>query len=431
MQTQMVILLRSMPREGEYVALTALLGVPVFMRVILTAAQAGFTHFAVVAPAHSRRAILHAWQKYAGGRALHLSFIACRPEHRFTVETLAALRGIVAPRFLLLDANTLVTERWFRETARAALTLGRPLAGTGRLCTARELGDWATAMPPAGLRREMLLGPTLAGHAECFAVDTVAEAKGAERFLCEQIRRATGGTIARIINKRISLPISRVLSRWRIHPHAITAFNLCVGLAAGIGTGGVTYWSLLIGGILFQAASVLDGCDGEVAKLTYRTSKFGQYIDTVSDNAALASFMIGLAIHHYRVVDPHQAYWLAAFLFGGVAFLLGTMVRFLRRHTDSASLVTFEREYVERLVRQRRSRLGAIIQTGKVCFKKDCFSFVALAFAVLGILPLWLWMASGGVWLAILMLALLRRQAAASGQAAPAFTPPRALERKS
>lgn len=393
------------------VAFQPLLGVPVFLRTIFTMAEAGYTHFVVVAPAHARRQILKSWQRLAQGRPLHLELVTCRPEHRMTRDTLVALRSVVAPRFLLLDANTLVTSRWIREHLRPALRHGRPLTGPGRILTARELELWGTAIPPEGIRLERLLPASAASsHAGYFPIATRAAWRCAEQFLCEQIRLGASGIVARHLNKRISLPISRVLARLRVHPHVITAFNMCVGLAAGIGTGGMTYWGLLIGALLFQMASVLDGCDGEVAKLTFRTSKFGQYIDTVSDNLALVSFITGLIIHQYRVVGIESAVVWAAILLSGLTVLLGIMIRFLRRHTNSASLVTFEIEYLGRLTRGRTTRLAAFAQHGKTLIKKDCFSLVALGLACLGLLPLWLFAGAIVVWVAVMTLALLRWQ---------------------
>ena len=51
---------------------------------------------------------------------------------------------------------------------------------------------------------------------------------------------------------------------------------------------------LVIGGLLFVAHSVLDGCDGELARLTFRESRLGGLLDFFSDNlvhVAIFAFM--------------------------------------------------------------------------------------------------------------------------------------------
>lgn len=413
MNVSAVFILPSTSWEAEKVAFQRLLGVPLFLRGILTFASAGFRRIALIAPAHTRRQIMKAWQKFAVGRGITLELIPCRPEHRLTHGDIEFLRRAVAPRFLFLDTNTLVTPGWVRDVARQALTHGGVYTGPGRLIPSRELAAWQRMLPPNGLRIDRLTAPATAGKdngPQVFAVATRKDWGRAERFLCEDIRRTTTGTVARWLNKRISLPISRILSRLRVHPHIITACNMVVGLAAGIGTGGMTYWGLLAGAALFQCASILDGCDGEVAKLTFRTSKFGQYIDTISDNFALVSFLTGLVIHHYRVVDPSTAVAWGLLLFSGLATLFTIMVRFLKNHTDSASLVTFEREYVTRLAQQRRTWLARFAQSGKALMKKDAFTLVALGFAIAGCLPVWLYVASVAIWIAVFTVLGLRWQ---------------------
>ncbi|MEA3356792.1 MAG: CDP-alcohol phosphatidyltransferase family protein, partial [Candidatus Bipolaricaulota bacterium] len=52
----------------------------------------------------------------------------------------------------------------------------------------------------------------------------------------------------------------------------------------GAGLFAVTgYTGTLIAGILIQFGSILDGCDGELARLTFRESRFGAWLDTILD----------------------------------------------------------------------------------------------------------------------------------------------------
>jgi len=71
---------------------------------------------------------------------------------------------------------------------------------------------------------------------------------------------------------------------------------LCSLLAAGLfALGG--YVALLIGGVLAQFASIIDGCDGEVARLKYQSSDFGGWFDAVLDRYADAFLLFGLTWH--------------------------------------------------------------------------------------------------------------------------------------
>ena len=68
---------------------------------------------------------------------------------------------------------------------------------------------------------------------------------------------------------------------------------LAVGLSgAWLATRG-TYWALFAGAFLFQAQSVLDGCDGEMSRVTYRGSLVGEWLDTIGDDLTNYCFLPG------------------------------------------------------------------------------------------------------------------------------------------
>jgi phosphatidylglycerophosphate synthase len=73
----------------------------------------------------------------------------------------------------------------------------------------------------------------------------------------------------------------------------------------------------VLGGALFQAQSVLDGCDGEIARLTYRFSRLGQWLDSVGDDLTNYAFFLGLAVGQARA---RELPWL--YVFGGSVFVL-------------------------------------------------------------------------------------------------------------
>jgi CDP-L-myo-inositol myo-inositolphosphotransferase len=82
-----------------------------------------------------------------------------------------------------------------------------------------------------------------------------------------------------------------------ITPNQISLFSfLCSLLAAGLfALGG--YPALLFGGGLAQFASIIDGCDGEVARLKYLSSDYGGWLDAVLDRYADAFLLFGLTWH--------------------------------------------------------------------------------------------------------------------------------------
>ena len=107
------------------------------------------------------------------------------------------------------------------------------------------------------------------------------------------------GPVSRHLNRPLSVKISRWLVNYGITPNQISLFSfLCSVLAAGLfALGG--YPALLLGGFLAQFASVVDGCDGEVARLKFQTSPYGGWLDAVLDRYADALLLFGLTWHAY------------------------------------------------------------------------------------------------------------------------------------
>jgi phosphatidylglycerophosphate synthase len=82
-------------------------------------------------------------------------------------------------------------------------------------------------------------------------------------------------------------PLVLVLARLRVPPPLVVASAGAAGVAAAVELG---RGSLLVAALLVQLKTLLDNADGQLARLTGRTSAFGRYLDSEVDllvNAAL------------------------------------------------------------------------------------------------------------------------------------------------
>ena len=131
-------------------------------------------------------------------------------------------------------------------------------------------------------------------------VDDPAAAKQAENALLADLGdKPNDGPVSRYLNRALSVRISHRLVNYRITPNQISLLSfLCSVLAAGLFTLG-GYGTLLAGGLLAQFASVVDGCDGEVARLKLQASRYGGWLDAVLDRYADALLLFGLTWHGY------------------------------------------------------------------------------------------------------------------------------------
>ncbi|HZT54207.1 MAG TPA: CDP-alcohol phosphatidyltransferase family protein [Gaiellaceae bacterium] len=75
-------------------------------------------------------------------------------------------------------------------------------------------------------------------------------------------------------------PLVLVLARLRVPPPLVVAAAATAGVAAAVELGS---GSLLAAALLVQLKTLLDNADGQLARLTDRTSAFGRYLDSEAD----------------------------------------------------------------------------------------------------------------------------------------------------
>jgi hypothetical protein len=105
----------------------------------------------------------------------------------------------------------------------------------------------------------------------------------------------------------------------------VSIFTLGVGLASGIFFAYGGYWNMLAGAVLSVWASILDGCDGEVARLKLMESDFGCWLETVCDWLYYLFIFAGMTIGLSKTLGPSTSItWGSMLVFGAVMSFLVT-----------------------------------------------------------------------------------------------------------
>jgi len=130
-------------------------------------------------------------------------------------------------------------------------------------------------------------------------VDTEEDLLVARQKLWEMTRRnlykPTDGPVSRWFNRPISTRISLFLFRhtdWAT-PNLFTIVSFISALTAGLL---FLNEQLILGGILVHLSSILDGVDGELARLREKTTMFGRTLDSVLDRLGDVSIILGLGL---------------------------------------------------------------------------------------------------------------------------------------
>ncbi len=237
------------------------------------------------------------------------------------------------------------------------------------------------------------------------AARNAVELDDAERRIIASTTKPSDGIVSRKLNRPISQAISRRLLKWPgirpVHATAVTTL-LAVAMVLSLVAGGNA--GLIAGAVLFQAASIFDGVDGEIARATFRTSRAGAMADSLVDAATNIGFIGGVIINLWIRGNTFAvmagAAGLAIMAFG--LFLIGRRARSgTRKFTFNAVKDHFHGP-------QPRPMQWLIWLTMRDFYALAAVLFVVTGFAAEGLVAFGV-IAAG--WLVVVLAVLMRRKA--------------------
>lgn len=370
-----------------------LLGLTLLERQLLSLSRAGFTRlFVVAAPDGPVPARL------AASKALARKGIAPRLLVKKTTAALPAAGGsvLVVPAGAVFDwkgAATLVTEKkakvvYLDLQGRPGISL-LPVASANTLVRNHLAGKAAASGGGKGI--------PFPGWG--LVADAVNNRRQARRELLVSMRKPTDGFVSRHLNRYVSLFLTRFFLILRLSPNAISFGNLGLGIfgALLVALGG--YANTLVAGIIFQFTSIVDGCDGEVAKLAFRDSDKGAWIDTICDQLGYFTFFIGLPIGLYRQNTANPLYLILGVLtFVSIAFLFWLMSRYVRRRGAGGSMLLILQD-IEAAAKGPGGfgLVNRIVFGMSFVFRRDFFAFFAMVFCAATIAWVLQWLITAAV----------------------------------
>jgi phosphatidylglycerophosphate synthase len=113
---------------------------------------------------------------------------------------------------------------------------------------------------------------------------TSMDVRVAEQRLLRSLVKDSDGFMARHVERPISLQIVRRLASTAVTPNQITIASAAIGLfGAPFFLSEFWLWQT-VGALLFLTHSIVDGCDGELARLKFQESRWGGVLDFWGDN---------------------------------------------------------------------------------------------------------------------------------------------------
>ncbi|MGQ4807472.1 hypothetical protein NKDENANG_00824 [Candidatus Entotheonellaceae bacterium PAL068K] len=199
----------------------------------------------------------------------------------------------------------------------------------------------------------------------------------AEAQLLRRLGREGDSWIVRKLDRPLSQALTKRLVRSAVRPNQMTCVSALVGLSGAFLLAQPAQAWQVLGSLMFLVSIILDGCDGEIARLTFQESAFGAKFDAVMDNVVHFFLFPGIALGLYRQRHDSLYLVLGAVVLGGV---LVSMLVFL--------------PYVlgQQQVHSRRTRIHESLAS------RD-FAFVLPFLALFNRLHWFLWAAAVGTYL--------------------------------
>jgi CDP-L-myo-inositol myo-inositolphosphotransferase len=146
-------------------------------------------------------------------------------------------------------------------------------------------------------------------------IDTPEDLRTARTMLRRSLANPTDGPISRKLNRPLSTRLTMAIAPFRLSPTLLTFAAFLVGVYAA--------WSLsagraVVGGLMAQLNSVLDGIDGETARLQFRSSKAGARLDATADRMIDAAIVAGVGLWIW--VDPSRTFRASIILAGAAGW---------------------------------------------------------------------------------------------------------------
>jgi phosphatidylglycerophosphate synthase len=217
---------------------------------------------------------------------------------RFTASSdLPRALSPAAPAALLAGDGIPDAGALFRFCADAA-ALNRPAAWVWRgepIAVYRAAGDSTGPHWPPGDSVSRIE----ASDSAWLPVRDAAEARAAERRLLAALGKASDGFLSRF-DRRFSTAVSRRLIATPVTPNQITWVSIAVGMLGAFAIASTDYGTCLLGTGLVWLSAILDGCDGEVARLKLLSSEAGARLDLLGDHVVNFAVLAGIAVHVHR-----------------------------------------------------------------------------------------------------------------------------------
>jgi len=243
--------------------------------------------------------------------------------------------------------------------------------------------------------------PKVVAQGVAVAITDASSLRAASRALWASLASPLDGAVDRYFNR----PVGRILSKQLVHtavtPNQVSVVSVLLGLFSAWLFARGAYATTVLGAIVLQVSAIFDTVDGDVARVMFKESTLGKWLDIIGDQVVHIAVFAAIGFGLFRAGSAAPVFALAASAVIGVLISFVVVVRGLKQ-----------------LEHRSNPRLQKLIESTA---NRD-FSVLLLVLALVDKLDLFLWAAAIGVhifWIAALFVQKTRSAGGNRTQCAP------------
>ncbi len=368
----LTILIPILDKKYELQAcLSNVAGLPLSRRVALMADKAGFGNLVIVTDVRQERL-----KKALAGTGAQLT--TTTHELQINHEPVLLLAPDCLPDrsfFVRLGEIQIGSDEMLLwDDGQAILLGGHGSASLSHhLAHAHCFGQLLSALGEA----EQPLQPRKSFHALAgTSIRDAEDCRRAETMLLSGLVKATEGWMALHINRKISLAVTSRLMHTAVTPNHMTWVSMILGLIGAACFLSPAQSMQIWGALFFLAHSILDGCDGELARLKFMESRLGGILDFWSDNVVHVSVFAAMGVGW--AAASHDSVWplLCAGLAVGGTAASASLVYMHTMHAEKKSGPLYTSVSTSK-------QKSAVVRIADILSRRD-FIYLVLLLALLG-----------------------------------------------
>lgn len=264
----------------------------------------------------------------------------------------------------------------------------------GRLHSQAGIAMDIGVLPPgllADFKDRLSLEASLPVNGIALPINGSTDVAVATRELWASLGSAADGAVDTWFNRPVGRWLSKLLVLTNVTPNQVSILATLIGVSAGIAFSLGVHWAAIVGAVLLQISTIIDCVDGDLARIAFKESAIGKWLDIGGDQVVHIAVFVGIGVGLWRSGFEGPVSALAASAAIGVLISFGVVIRGMMLP---------------------KSEANAMLHTLIDKMTNRDFSVLLLALAVADKLDWFLWMVGIGVhvfWVLALAVQIIGR----------------------